>query len=61
MTGNSKVTGKPSHADAAREKPAFPAIIGVEKSFERAFELRDLALAASGLLVREVGGPSVKP
>jgi farnesyl diphosphate synthase len=45
VTGNSKVTGKPSHADAAREKPAFPAIIGVEKSFERAFELRDLALA----------------
>jgi farnesyl diphosphate synthase len=45
VTGNSKVTGKPSHADAAREKPAFPAIIGIENSYERAFELRDQALA----------------
>ena len=45
VTGNSKVTGKPSQADAARKKPAFPAIIGVEKSFERALELRDQALA----------------
>jgi farnesyl diphosphate synthase len=45
VTGNSKVTGKPSHADAARAKPAFPAIIGIESSYERAFGLRDLALA----------------
>lgn len=45
VTGNSEETGKPSQADAARSKPAFPSIIGVEKSFERAYELRDLALA----------------
>jgi geranylgeranyl pyrophosphate synthase len=45
VTGNSEATGKPSQADAARLKPAFPSIIGVEKSFERAYELRDLALA----------------
>ena len=45
VTGNSEVTGKPSQADAARSKPAFPAIIGVEKSIQRAHELRDLALA----------------
>lgn len=44
VTGNSKVTGKPSQADAARSKPAFPAIIGVQRSLERAHELRDLAL-----------------
>lgn len=44
VTGNSDVTGKPSRADAARLKPAFPAIIGVEKSLERAHELRDSAL-----------------
>ena len=44
VTGDSKVTGKPSQADAARLKPAFPAIIGVEKSIERAHELRDMAL-----------------
>ena len=45
VTGNSDITGKPSQADAARSKPAFPSIIGTEKSFERAYELRDLALA----------------
>jgi farnesyl diphosphate synthase len=44
VTGNSEKTGKPSHADAARSKPAFPAIIGVEKSIARANELRDQAL-----------------
>ena len=44
VTGSSELTGKPSQADAARSKPAFPAIIGVEKSIERAYELRDQAL-----------------
>jgi farnesyl diphosphate synthase len=44
VTGDSEVTGKPSQADAARSKPAFPAIIGVEKSLQRAHELRDQAL-----------------
>ena len=44
VTGSSENTGKPSRADAARSKPAFPAIIGVEKSIQRAHELRDQAL-----------------
>jgi geranylgeranyl diphosphate synthase type II len=44
VTGDSEITGKPSQADAARLKPAFPAIIGVRKSLDRAHELRDLAL-----------------
>ena len=43
VTGNTEVTGKPSQADAARSKPAFPAIIGVRKSLQRAHELRDQA------------------
>jgi farnesyl diphosphate synthase len=43
VTGDSETTGKPSQADAARSKPAFPAIIGVDKSLLRAYELRDLA------------------
>ena len=43
VTGDSEITGKPSQADAARSKPAFPAIIGVDKSLQRAYELRDLA------------------
>jgi farnesyl diphosphate synthase len=45
VTGSSEITGKPSQADAARSKPAFPAIIGVEKSIQRAQELRDQALS----------------
>ncbi len=44
VTGTSAKTGKPSQSDAARSKPAFPAIIGVEKSIQRAHELRDQAL-----------------
>jgi farnesyl diphosphate synthase len=44
VTGHSDVTGKPSQADAARSKPAFPSIIGTKQSFERAYELRDQAL-----------------
>lgn len=43
-TGSSELTGKPSRADAARLKPAFPAVIGLEKSLQRAHELRDQAL-----------------
>lgn len=43
VTGSSELTGKPSQADAARSKPAFPAIIGLERSLQRAHELRDQA------------------
>ncbi len=45
VTGDSQTIGKPCRADAARSKPTFPAIIGVEASFQRAYELRDQALA----------------
>ena len=45
VTASSETTGKPSQADAARSKPAFPSIIGLDKSYQRAIELRDLALA----------------
>ena len=44
VTGDSEITGKPSQADAARSKPAFPAIIGVKESLQRAHQLRDQAL-----------------
>jgi len=44
VTGSSDITGKPSQADAARSKPAFPTIIGLDKSLQRAGELRDQAL-----------------
>lgn len=44
VTGDSEITGKPSQADAARSKPAFPAIIGIKESLRRAHQLRDQAL-----------------
>lgn len=50
VTGDPELTGKPSQADAARLKPAFPSIIGEQKSFERAYELRDLALESLATL-----------
>lgn len=50
VTGDTKLTGKPSQADAARLKPAFPSIIGEQKSFERAYQLRDLALESLAIL-----------
>lgn len=50
VTGDSKITGKPSQADAARSKPAFPSIIGTRKSFARAYELRDQAMSQLAVL-----------
>jgi farnesyl diphosphate synthase len=39
VTASSQETGKPSQADAARNKPAFPSVIGLEASQRRASEL----------------------
>jgi len=44
VTGSTELTGKPSQGDAARSKPAFPAIIGVDRSLQRAHQLRDQAM-----------------
>lgn len=46
VTASSQQTGKPSQADAARNKPAFPSVIGVEASRERAEALCAQALDA---------------
>ncbi len=46
VTASSQQTGKPSHADAARNKPAFPSVIGLEASRERAAALCHRAVAA---------------
>ncbi len=46
VTGESSKTGKPSHADAARDQPTFPALIGLEASEQRANLLLQQALAA---------------
>lgn len=48
VTGNSEQTGKTAQADAARDKPTFPSVIGMQESERRALELRDQAVAALG-------------
>ena len=45
VTASSQETGKPSQADAARNKPAFPSVIGVEASRERGEALCRQAIA----------------
>jgi geranylgeranyl pyrophosphate synthase len=45
VTGNSKVTGKTARADAARNKPTFPSVLGIEASSRRAAELSRSAIA----------------
>jgi len=44
VTASSQQTGKPSQADAARNKPAFPSVIGLEPSRDRAEALCTEAL-----------------
>lgn len=46
VTASSQQTGKPTHADAARNKPAFPSVIGVEASRSRAEALVTEAIDA---------------
>ncbi len=46
VTGESIKTGKPSQADAARNQPTFPALIGLQASQDRADSLLQQALAA---------------
>jgi farnesyl diphosphate synthase len=45
VTASSQQTGKPSQADAARNKPAFPSLIGLDASRERARQLQHQAVA----------------
>jgi len=44
VTGDSISMGKSAHSDAERDKPTFPALIGLEASQQRANVLRDEAL-----------------
>lgn len=45
VTGDAENLGKHTHADAARSKPTFPSLIGLEASRLRATQLRDEALS----------------
>jgi geranylgeranyl pyrophosphate synthase len=46
VTGDSRVIGKSTQADAALDKPTFPSIMGLEASRQAASTLRDEALDA---------------
>ncbi len=46
VTGDSALTGKSTRADAARNKPTFPSILGLEASRRRAIALRDEAISS---------------
>ncbi len=39
VTGNERLTGKTARADAARKKPTFPSVLGLEASRRKAAEL----------------------
>ena len=45
VTASSADTGKPAQADAARNKPAFPALMGIQGSRKRSAELCATAIA----------------
>ncbi|HKC15432.1 MAG TPA: (2E,6E)-farnesyl diphosphate synthase [Steroidobacteraceae bacterium] len=46
VTGETMVLGKRTGADAARGKPSYPSVFGLERARELALEHRDRALAA---------------
>jgi geranylgeranyl diphosphate synthase, type II len=46
VTGDTQTLGKTSGADAARDKPTYPALLGLEGARRRASELTEEALAA---------------
>ena len=56
VIGDTQTLGKASGADAARDKPTYPALLGLEGARRRAHELTDEALAALAPL-GEAGDP----
>ncbi|WP_439649593.1 farnesyl diphosphate synthase [Halomonas alkalisoli] len=46
VTGDTRTLGKASGADAARDKPTYPALLGLDGARARALELTEEALAA---------------
>ncbi|QTP57314.1 geranyl transferase [Billgrantia antri] len=56
VTGDTRTLGKASGADAARDKPTYPALLGLEGAQRKASELTDHALLALAPL-GEAGEP----
>lgn len=52
VTGNTSTLGKTSGADAARDKPTYPALLGLEGARRRAVELVEQAVASLSPLGR---------
>ena len=46
VTGEASAMGKAARGDLEKDKPTFPSVIGLERSRERARDLRDRAHAA---------------
>lgn len=56
VTGDTSTLGKASGADAARDKPTYPVLLGLDGARRRALELTDEALAAL-VPLGEAGSP----
>ena len=56
VEGDAEVVGKPVRADAAADKPTYPAVAGIESSRLRSLELRDQAVAALATFGPEADG-----
>ena len=56
VVGDAAVMGKPVRADAAADKPTYPAVAGVAAARERSLALRDVALAALDAFGAEADG-----
>jgi farnesyl diphosphate synthase len=56
VIGDEALVGKPVRADAAADKPTYPAVAGVAAAQARAVALRDEALAALGVFGPEADG-----
>ncbi len=53
VTGDTSTLGKTQGADSVRNKPTFPSIIGLEASYEKAWELHQNALQALSIFGEE--------
>ena len=56
VEGEAEVVGKPVRADAAADKPTYPAVAGLDAAKARSLALRDEALAALGPFGPEAEG-----
>jgi geranylgeranyl diphosphate synthase type II len=56
VLGDADLVGKPVRADAAAEKPTYPAVAGIDASRARSLALREEALAALDAFGNEADG-----